>query len=313
MCSTANTTANTDAQPDQQLESENNDDSDGMQSCQAESENEPSELKVKGTGDNVLLDSFSTGSASFGNRSSSGGDGYIADFSSAWDDQAFDQSYHCAARGQKQRSTMKSALNLLDLNYTSSEMESSSVQGGSSLSDEAAEAGTTSSASKAKASSSSTAKRSLSCNNLSSTVQAKNNQEATISASASAAAAPDLSSVNKQNRRHHSPNYRRRRSWPRPRARDRARDSPNNSLNALLSDISHKAMANTPTFDGTQAIPQYKGALISHPMDPRIDISTVGHVQAPVLALTSKTFVATTSPSVDLPSMETYTQLLSVS
>jgi hypothetical protein len=219
------TTTSTGAQPDQQRDSEN-DDEDTSDRMQAESE-EPSDLKVvKGTHDNVLRESFST-------RRSSSGEGYIGDCSAS--EQASDQSVHCAASGQKQRSTMKLALNRLDLNFTSSEMESSSGQDGSSLTDE--------------------------------------------------------------------------------------------------------EMANTPMFDGIQARPQCKVARISHPMNPRIDISTVVHVQASVLALattaaslptattmtvsngatytkgatgsTSITFVATASPTFDLPIMETYTQLLS--
>jgi hypothetical protein len=220
------TTTSTGAQPDQQLDSETDEDSDRMQ---AKSE-EPSDLKVKGTHDNVLRQSFST-------RRSSSGEGYTGDCSAS-EDQTSDQSFHCAASGRKQRRTMKLALNRLDLNSTtSSEMESSSGQEGSSLTDE--------------------------------------------------------------------------------------------------------ALTNTPMCDGTQAQPQCKVARISHPMDPRIDISTVGHVQASVLALattaaslpaattmtvsngstytngdtgsTSNTYVATTSPSFDLPIAETYTQLLSVS
>jgi hypothetical protein len=78
-----------------------------IQSSQAEGE-EPSDPKVKGTDENVL-------------QSASSGEGYSADCSAS--DQASDQSFDCAAYGQKQRSTMKLALNLLDLNHTSSEME----------------------------------------------------------------------------------------------------------------------------------------------------------------------------------------------
>jgi hypothetical protein len=298
-------TTNTGTQLYQQLDSENNDDSGGMQSSQAHQSEEPSE-KVN---ENVLLESSSTGSVS-GGKSASSREGYSADCSAS--DQASDQSSDCAASGQKQRSTMKLALNRVDLNYTSSsEMESStpgSQQDGSSLTDESTEPGTISSASKAKTSSI-TAKRSLS-----SSLKAKNNHEATISASA--AVAPALSSSSKeQHRRHLCSDHHRRRCRPRPRARD----SPDD-LNALLPDNSHKELANTPMFDGTQVLPQWKGVRISHPMDPRIDISTVGHMQAPVSALAttdtgskSNTFVATASPSFDPPSMETYMQLLSVS
>jgi hypothetical protein len=192
------TTTSTGAQPDQQRDSENDDeDSDRMQ---AESE-EPRDLKVvKGTNNNVLRESFST-------RRSSSGEGYIGDCSAS--EQASDQSAHCAASDQKKRSTMKLALNRLDLNSTSSELESSSGQDGSSLTDE--------------------------------------------------------------------------------------------------------EMANTPMFDRTQSKPQCKVARISHPMDPRIDTSTVVHVQASVLALApTAASLPTASPSFELPITETYTQLLSV-
>jgi hypothetical protein len=290
------------------LDNENDEDSDGMQSSQAESE----DPQVKGTNENVLLESFYTGSFLSLGESASSGDGYSADCSAS--DQASDQSFDCADCGQKQRSTMKLALNRLDLNYTSSEMESSSQQGGSSLADESSEPGSVSSAFKAKAHCN-TCKRSLS-----SSLKAKNNHKATISASA--AVAPGLVSSSKQNRRHLCSNHRRRRSRPRPRACDSLKD-----LEALLSYKSHKELANTPMFDGSQALPQWKGVRISHPMDPRIDISTVGHMQAPVLSAlatssackngdtgsTSNAFVAETRPSFDLPSMETYMQLLSVS
>jgi hypothetical protein len=289
------TTPNTGAQSYQQLDSENDDDSDGMQSRE-----DPSDPKIKGTdendNENGLLDSSSNGSVSLG-KSAGSGRGYSADYSAS--DQASDQSSDCAASGQKKRSIMKLALNRVDLKYSSSsEMESSSPQGESSLEDEVTEPGTISSASKVEARSS-------------------NNHGETMSASA--AAAPGLSSSNKQNHSHPSLNQHRRRSRPRPRSRD---DSPD-ALNALLSDNSHKELANTPMFDATQVLPQ----CISHPMDPRIDISTVGHMQAPVQSVhattasrtngdtgsTSNAFVAETSPSFDLPSMETYMQLLSVS
>jgi hypothetical protein len=288
------TTTNTGAQSDG--------DSDWMQPSQAESE-EPSEPKVLGPNEIVL-------------QSASSGEGYSADLDCSASDQASDQSFDCAACGQKQRSTMKLALNRLDLNHTSSDMESSSsLQGGSSLANETTEPGTILSVSKAEASSS-TVKRSLS-----SRLTANNN--------------PGRNRRHRCSEHHH---YRRHRSWPRPRAHDHARDS-SNDLNAFLLDYWHKELANTPMIDGTPALPQWKYAHISHPMDPRIDISTVGHVQstAPALATTaaslpmatttrngstctygdtgstSNTFVATTSLSVDLPSIETYTQLLSVS
>jgi hypothetical protein len=291
------TTTNACAQSNQQMDNENDDHSDGMQSSQAGSE-APSDSKVKGTDENEngLLESSSTGSDS-GAKSANSGGGYSADCSAS--DQASDQSSDCAASVQKQRSTMKLALNRVHLKYSSSsEMESSSPLGESSLEDEVTEPGNVSSISMAKARSN-TAKRSLS-----SSLKASKNHEDTISASA--AVAPGLTSSIKQNHRHPSLNQHRRRSRPRPRAHD---DSPDD-LNALLSDNSHKELANTPMFDGTQALPQWKGVRISHPMDPRIDISTVGLIQAPVLSVLGDTG---SSPSYDLPSMETYMQLLSVS
>jgi hypothetical protein len=297
------TTPNTGAQSEQQLDSGNDDDSDGMQSNQAESE-EPSDPKIKGTdedeNENGLLDSSSNGSVSVG-KSAGSGRGYSADYSAS--DQASDKSSDCAASGQKRRNIMKLALNRVDLKYSSSsEMESSSPQGESSLEDEVTEPGTISSASKVEARSS-------------------NNHGDTISVSA--AVAPGLSYSNKQSHRHPSSKHHRRRSRPRPPSRD---DSPDD-LNALLSDNSYKELANTPMFDGTQVLPQWKGVRISHPMDPRIDFSTVGRMQAPALSAlatssackngdtggTSNAFVAETSPSFDLPSIETYIQLLTVS
>jgi hypothetical protein len=318
---------------DQQLDRENDDDSVGMQSSRAESE-ELNDPQVK-EDENMLLEESSSSSISSGSdveksASSSGGEGYSADCSAS--DQASDQCFDCAARRQKKqvRSTMKAALNRVDLSYdaSSSEMESSSQQG------EVTDPGTISSASKTEASSSTgTAKKSLS-----SSLEVKKNCEATISASA-AVTAPGLSSSS--NRRHLCSNHHCRRSRPRPRARD---DSSNDRNALPASDNSHKELANTPMFDTTtQALPQWKGVRISHPMDPRIDISTVGRnaqgqAPAPVLhaatspvslpamtsrngftckngdtGSTSNTFVATQSPSFDLPSMETYMQLLTVS
>jgi hypothetical protein len=285
------TNNNAGAQFDQKLDSESENDSDGMQSSQAESE-DPSDPKVEGTDDdeneNGLLESSSTSSDTGGISANSEG-GYGADCSSS--DPASDQSSDCAASGQKQISTMKLALNRVHLKYSSSsEMESSSPEGESSLEDEVTEPGTVSSASMAKARSN-TAKRSFG-----SSLKANNNHEDTISASA--AVTFGLSSSIKQNHRHPSLNHHGRRSRPRPRAHD---DSPDD-LNAGLSDNSHEELANT----------------ISHPMDPRIDISTVGLAQAPVLSVLATAAACTSgdtgrSPSFDLPSMETYMQLLSVS
>jgi hypothetical protein len=295
----ATTTTSAGAQSNQKLDRENDDDSDGMQSSQAESE-DPSDPKVKGTDENEngLLESFSTAGSDSGGKSANSGGGYSADCSTS--DQASDQSSDCATSGQKQRSTMKLALNRVDLKYSSSsEMENSSPEGESSLEEEP---GTVSSASVAKARSN-TVKRSFS-----SSLKANNNHEDTISASA--AVTSGLSSSIKKNHRHPSLIHHRRRSRP----RSRAHDDPLDDLNALLSDNSHKELANTPMFDG-QAFPQWKGVRISHPMDPRIDISTVGLIQAPVLSVlaTSANGDTGSSPSFGLPSMETYMQLLSVS
>jgi hypothetical protein len=324
---------------DQHPDRENDADSVGMQSSEAESEELNDPQVEEGSDKNMLLEESSSSSTSSGSdvelsASSSGGEGYSADCSAS--DQASDQCFDCAARRQKKqvRSTMKAALNRVDLSYdaSSSEMESSIQQG------EVTDPGTISSASKAKASSSTgtgTAKK-----RLSSSLEVKKNGEATISASAAVTAPGLSSSFNKQNRRHLCSNHHRRRSRPRPRARD---DSPSHWNALLASDDSHKELANNPMFDTTtQALPQWKGVRISHPMDPRIDISTVrrnvqGQAPVPVLAATSpaslpavtsrngstrkngdtgstsNSFVATQSPSFDPPSMETYMQLLTVS
>jgi hypothetical protein len=303
----ATTATNAGAQSNQNLGSENDDDSDGMQSNQTESE-DPSDPKVEGSTDedeneNGLLESSSTGSDSGGKSANSSGEGYSADCSAS--DQASDQSSDCAASGKKKQiSTMKLALNRVDLKYSSSsEMESSSPQGESSLEDEVTEPGTVSSASMAKARSN-TAKRGLSRG-----LEANDNHEDTISASA--AVAHGLSSSKKQNHRHPSLNHHRRRSRPRPHTHD----DPLDNLNALLSDNSHKELSNIPMFDGTQVLPQWKGARISHPMDPRIDISTVELIQAPVLSALATAAACTNGDTggYDLPSMESYMQLLSVS
>lgn len=288
-------TTNTGVQSDQPTYSANDDDSDGMQSSQPESV-DPSGPKVN---ENVvLLKSSSAGSISVGERASS--EGYNADCSTS--DQTSDQSFDHASCGQTQKSVMKLALNRVHLKYSSSsEMESGSPQSGSSLWDDASGPDSISSASKAKASNI-TAKRSLS-----SSLKANNNQEATMSKSA--AVAPGLSSSNKLNHQDPFPNHHRRRSRPRPRAHDDSLDD----LKDLLLDNSHKELANTSMFEGTQVLPQWKGVRVSHPMDPRIDISTVGHMQSGDTGGASNMFAATKSPSYDLPSMETYMQLLSVS
>jgi hypothetical protein len=262
-----------DCSSDQQVEGESDDDSDGMQSCQADSEG-PSNPKVTcSTEENVLLDSSSTTGSFCIRKIASSGEGYRSDCS-ACSDQTSDQSFYWAGSRQKQKSTMTVTWNLLDLKYKSAEMESRSRQGGSYLGE--------TSASKAKGSRN-TAKRSLS-----SCLKAKKNREATLS--------PGLY-LSKQNRRHHCSNHHRRRSRPSPHARDRAQISAND-LNPLLSDDSHKEPANTPIFVGTQALPQWKGVHFPHPMDPRhIYNSVVGHVQTPVpaLATTVASLPATTT------------------
>jgi hypothetical protein len=150
----------TDCSSDQQLDSENDGDSDGMPSSQAESEELSDPIVTASTDENVFLVSSSNGSFSNGNIASSG-EGYRSDCS-ACSDQGSDQSFDCTSSGQKQKSTMKLTLNRFDLKYTSTEVESSSRQGGSSLGDEATEPGTISSVSKAQAqASSNTAKTSL--------------------------------------------------------------------------------------------------------------------------------------------------------
>jgi hypothetical protein len=205
---------------DQQLESGSDDDSDGMQSCQADSEEVSGPKVTCSTDESALLESSSTnGSVNIGKTASSG-DGYRID-SSAFSDQASDQSFYYAASGQKQKSIMRVTWNLLDLKYYSTEMDSSSQQDGSYLGEKATPA------SKAKASRN-TAKR-----NLSSCLKAKKNHKAAISTST--AVAPGLSSSNKQNRRHHCSNHHRRRSRPSPHVRDRAHVS-STDLNALLSN-----------------------------------------------------------------------------
>jgi hypothetical protein len=210
-----------DCSSDQQLDSESDNDSDGMQSSQTKSEEHSVPKVTTSTDETVLLESSSTTGSFCVGKNASSGEGYRTDCS-AFSDQASDQSFSCARSGQKQKSTLKVNWNLLHLKYTSTEIESISRTWGSSV---GAMANTTSSASKAKTVSN-TAKRSLN-----SSLKATKNHEATLSTST--AVAPGLSSSNKQNRRHHCSNHHRRRSQPRLYARDRADVSPSD-LNTLV-------------------------------------------------------------------------------
>jgi len=89
-------------------------------------------------------------------------------------------------------------------------------------------------------------------------------------------------------------------------------------------DKSYYDLVNAPMFGSDQVLPQWNGVRISHPMDPRMDLATVGHVQAPVPAQALKAATALSAPTVNFPlaaanpileapTMEHYIELLSVS
>jgi hypothetical protein len=261
-------------------------DSDWMRSIQTESE-EPSHQKVKGRVDNVFHESSSTGSISVGTNASSE-EGYSPDCSS---DQQLDSESDNDSDGMQSSQTESEEQSVPKVTSSTDEtvlLESSSTTCSfgvgkyassgegyrtdcSAFSDQASDQSFSCAVSGQKQKSA----LKVTWNLLD--LEYTNTERECV--------APGLSSSNKQNRRHHCSNHHRRRSQPRPYARDRAHVSPSD-LNALVSDNSHKEQANAPGFVGTQALPQLKGVRFPHPMDPRrIDISAVGHVQAPVPAL----------------------------
>lgn len=58
------------------------------------------------------------------------------------------------------------------------------------------------------------------------------------------------------------------------------------------------------------ALPQWQGVRVTHPMDPRIDLSTVGHVPGSSVPLALN---ATQDPNVAPPSLDNYLQMMEVS
>lgn len=88
-------------------------------------------------------------------------------------------------------------------------------------------------------------------------------------------------------------------------------------IESMMKPRKHE-LENAPIRDGSGQLPQWNGVRITHPMDPRIDLSTVGHLkQAPGVPL-----AATSSAPSDAggqasgpppPTMENYLQLMEVS
>jgi hypothetical protein len=73
----------------------------------------------------------------------------------------------------------------------------------------------------------------------------------------------------------------------------------------------------SPVFEGKEPLPQFNGVKIAHPMDPRIDISNVGHIlncSVPALhvPLATAYLYAGAQESHSQPSIDTYIQLMEV-
>jgi hypothetical protein len=89
-------------------------------------------------------------------------------------------------------------------------------------------------------------------------------------------------------------------------------------IQAILDFTNNRRFDNSPVLEGKQPLPQFNGVKIAHPMDPRIDISNVGHIlhcSVPALQVplaTAYLFGAEQESSHPGQSLDTYMQLMEV-
>jgi hypothetical protein len=102
------------------------------------------------------------------------------------------------------------------------------------------------------------------------------------------------------------------------------RHSPDNLEHISNMYTANRHMTHASLYERNQILPQWNGVKIANPMDPRIDLSTVEQVQAPVPSSFLHPTHASSNGDVpygvplscealDPPSLEAYMQLLSVS
>jgi hypothetical protein len=82
------------------------------------------------------------------------------------------------------------------------------------------------------------------------------------------------------------------------------------ALDAILEQSRRLKDAKQISADPGQVLPQWQGVRVTHPMDPRIDLSTVGHVPGSNVPLALS---APQDPSVAPPSLDNYLHLMEVS